>query len=170
MLATRQDLLKRANVDVLLQLAVPTDFEMIFQPEMLRAAINGGVLTGYTADEQSACAAALVVIDQALADADELVRGFGITAATASPLLARMTSTIALYYLYGLHSIPESVEAAYQAALKTLKGFANGDITIGVAPTDAAGTSPDVVLFASPTRRYGGFGGGGACHVRGEDD
>src|SRR3989338_8958947 len=112
MFATRSDLLARSNARRLAQLAVPAD--VVMPPEdALRIAIDGGSLDGYTQAEQSALTLALDAIDKALADANELIVGYGIPATAQSPLIARLCSTIALYYLQGAERMTDDVNKAY---------------------------------------------------------
>lgn len=153
--ATRADLLARSNARRLAQLAVPADMAM--PPEdALRVAVAGGDLSGYTPADQTALAAALVAIDNALADADALLVSYGINAAVVSTLLARLASTVALYYLQGAERMTDDVRKAYEAVLDTLKAHARGDVqlTPGI-PDDPTSTADDTVVIESSPSRYG---------------
>lgn len=152
--ATRSDLLARSNARRLLQLVVPTDAVMP-PDDALRVAITGGNLGGYTQAQQSALALALAAIDQALADAAELMVSYGIPATARTPLLARMASTIALYYLQGTERVTEEVRNAYKDVEGQMDDHAKGKISLipiapSVPPLDEA-----PVLFNSQPRRYG---------------
>lgn len=157
--ATRKDLLDRSDVDLLTQLIVPTDREMVFSPELLRlvvegeAGLDGEAAQDYTEEERQSIALALQVMDKALADASELVGGYGFTAAQSSPLLARVTSIIALYFLHGHHHIPEHIERQFNVQLKLLEKMASGQIKAGL-PTDPV-TPEDAIQITSERRRYG---------------
>lgn len=152
--ATRADLLARSNARRLLQLAVPTDVSV--PPEAaLRVAINGGSLAGYSQADQAALQLAMSAIDQALADAAELMVSYGIPATAQTPLLARMASTIALYYLQGTERMTEEVRNAYKDVEGQMDDHAKGKISLipiapSVPPLDEA-----PVLFNSQPRRYG---------------
>lgn len=154
MFATRSDLLARSNARRLAQLAVPADVAM--PPESaLRIAIVGGDLTALTPAEQTSLNLALAAIDQALADANGLIVSYGIPATAQSTLIARLCSTIALYYLQGAERMTDDVNKAYEGAVATLKSHARGEVSLlPIAPT----TPPlldDQVLFDSQARRYG---------------
>ncbi|MDT4328538.1 phage protein Gp36 family protein [Methylomonas sp. MS20] len=156
--ATRADLLARTNARRLAQLAVPADMAM--PPEAaLRVAIDGGDLSGYTADEQSALAGALGAMDTALADADALILSYGIPDTVQTTLIARLASTVALYYLQGAERMTDDVRNAYQGVIDTLKAHARGELNLIPAepplPTDPV-ISDDLVQFESSARRYGG--------------
>lgn len=151
--ATRSDLLARCNARRLAQLAVPADVAMV-PDDALRAAVAGGDLSAYTAEDQAALALALDAIDQALADGDELILSYGIPATVQTTLLARLTSTVALYYLQGAERMTEDVRKAYEGAVDTLKSHARGDVNlIPPAPTDPV-PSDDLVVIESALPRY----------------
>jgi phage gp36-like protein len=152
--ATRADLLARSNARRLLQLAVPTD-AVVPPDEALRVAIDGDDVTVYSNDEQTALTLALDAIDKALADANELIVSYGIPDAAQSTLIARLCSTIALYYLQGAERMTDDVSKAYEGAIGTLKAHARGDLNL--LPLDPALPllPEDQVLMTSNTRRYG---------------
>lgn len=129
MFASRPDLLARSNASRLAQLAVPADRDMPDEAA-LRIAIAGGDLTGYSADEQASLTLALDAIDKALADADALILSYGIPATVQTTLLARLASTVALYYLQGAERMSEDVTKAYDAVIKMLEQHAKGLLTL----------------------------------------
>lgn len=154
--ATRADLLARSNARRLAQLAVPADMAM--PPEdALRVAVAGGDLTAYTPDEQLALAKALDAIDQALGDADALMLSYGIPETVQTTLLARLASTIALYYLQGAERMTKEVQQAYDAAIAMLNKHAAGQLNlIPSAPTDPL-PSADLVIIESSPGRYSSY-------------
>lgn len=152
--ATRADLLARSNARRLAQLAVPADKAMP-PDDALRTAIGGGDISVYTADEQAALALALDAIDKALVDADALLLSYGIPAAVQTTLLARLASTVALYYLQGAERMTDDVSKAYEGVIDTLKSHSRGAIDLTPpAPTDPV-LSDDAVFMESSPRRYG---------------
>lgn len=153
--ATRSDLLSRSNARRLAQLAVPADMDMPPE-ESLRVAIAGGDLSACPVAEQAALDAALATIDRALADASALLVSYQVPESAQSTLLARLASTVALYYLYGAESVPKEVQSAYDGVLLTLKSHARGDLAL--VPADPADPVPsaDVATIESAGRRYGG--------------
>lgn len=152
--ATRADLLARSNARRLAQLAIPADMAMP-PDEALRVTIAGGDLAAYSADERTALAAALDAIDKALGDADALIESHGIPAAVRSTLLARLASTIALYYLYDAEKCPREVRDAYDGAVGTLKAHARGELSLTPAAAPATpGDDGGPAVFSTPSR-YG---------------
>lgn len=152
--AARSDLLARSHARRLAQLAIPADLDM--PPlESLRVALAGGDLSAYSTDDQQALTLALSAIDQALADADELMLSHGVPATAQTPLLARLASTIALYFLTGPENMTEEVRRAYEGAVATLKAHARGDMAL--VPPAPGETAPgdDLVVITSASPRYG---------------
>lgn len=153
--ATRADLLARSNARRLAQLAVPADMDMP-PHEALRAIIEGADVTGYTVAEQLALNKALDAIDKALTDADAVILSYDIPATVQTSLLARLSSTIALYYLQGAERLDKPEISAYDAAIGMLKSHARGESNlIPPLPTTPA-IDGDVISIASNTQRYGG--------------
>nr|VFJ90837.1 MAG: Protein of unknown function (DUF1320) [Candidatus Kentron sp. LFY] len=151
--ATRADLLARSNAHRLLHLAVPTD-EDPPPEEMLRIAIEDGDLSGYTQDDRDAISGALVVIDTALADADAMIRSYGIPEGTQTPVLARLAATLSLCYLQqtvkGV-ALDEDTKRAHDGVIATLSSHARG--ILDLVPPIAAPSGEDILVESSP-RRY----------------
>lgn len=151
--ASRSDLLARSNARRLAQLAVPADMDMV-PDEALRAAIAGSDLSAFSQAEQDALALALEAIDQALADADALILSYGIPDTVQTTLLARLASTVALYYLQGGERMTDDVRKAYDGVIDTLKAHSRGDLDlVPAAPTDPV-PSDDLAVIESQPRRY----------------
>lgn len=151
--ASRADLLARSNARRLANLAVPADVGMV-PDEALRAAIAGGDLTGYSAEEQAALELALEAIDKALADAEELILSYGIPATVQTTLMARLASTVALYYLQGAERMTDDVRKAYEGVIATLKAHSRGELDLVPAgPADPV-LSDDLAMIESQPRRY----------------
>ncbi|WP_416242751.1 phage protein Gp36 family protein [Azospira sp. APE16] len=152
--ASRADLLARSNARRLANLAVPADMDMV-PDEALRAAIAGSDLDIFTPADQAALALALEAIDKALADADALILSYGIPNTIQTTLLARLASTVALYYLQGAERMTDDVRKAYDGVIDTLKAHSRGDLDlVPAAPTDPA-PSGDLVIISSRPGRYG---------------
>lgn len=152
--ASRTDLLARSNARRLAQLSVPADMDMV-PDEALRMAIGGSDLSAFSQAEQDALALALNAIDEALADADALILTYGIPDTVQTTLLARLASTVALYYLQGAERMTEDVRKAYDGVIETLKAHARGDLDlVPAAPTDPV-LSDDLVVIESKPSRYG---------------
>lgn len=153
--ATRSDLLARSNARRLVQLAVPADRDMV-PHDALRAVIAGADLTEYTAQDQASLTLALDAIDKALNDADALILSYGIPATALTTLLARLASTIALYYLQNAERLDKTETSAYEAAIATLKAHARGELNLVPAlPTDPV-PDGDVISISSNGQRFGG--------------
>lgn len=152
--ASRADLLARSSALRLAQLAVPTDVEMV-PDEALRLAITDGPWRSYPAAVQEGITLALQAIDAALQDADALIQSYGIAATVHSTLLARLASTIALYYLQGAERMTDDVRRAYEGAVSTLKAHARGEVSLVPATLAEPASSDDAVTIISAPRRYG---------------
>jgi phage gp36-like protein len=155
--ATRSDLLARSNAVRLAQLALPADYETPADPQALREAIDGGDLSAYPAEMRAAIALALDAIDKALADADAMLISYGVPPEVQTALLARLASTVALYYLQGAERMTEDMQRAYDGVIKLLDRYAKGQLP-GLVPDtgDAAGNAdPGPAIIVSAPSRYG---------------
>ncbi|MCL1860691.1 MAG: DUF1320 domain-containing protein [Proteobacteria bacterium] len=150
MFATRTDLLARSNARRIAQLAVPADFDFPHSERALREIIEGGSLRRYPEKDRPALKMALDAIDKCLADADALLISYGIPPEVQTTLLARLSSTIALYYLQGAERMTKDVQDAYDAVLALLNKFQRGELP-GLVP------EPDIGIaeITSSPRRYG---------------
>lgn len=153
--ATRSDLLARSNARRLAQLAVPADRDMV-PHDALRAVMAGANLTEYTAQDQASLALALDAIDTALNDADALILSYGIPATVQTTLLARLASTIALYYLQNAEKLDKTETSAYEAAISTLKSHAEGKLNLVPALLTDPVPDGDVISITSNSPRYNG--------------
>ncbi|WP_407059071.1 phage protein Gp36 family protein [Ralstonia syzygii subsp. celebesensis] len=94
-------------------------------------------------------------IDRALADADALLLSYSIPEAVRTTLLARLASTVALYYLQGAEHMTDDVRRAYEGVLDTLKAHARGDISLVPPAPDDPVPSDDLAIIESSPRRFG---------------
>lgn len=132
--------------------------------EMLRTAIAGGDMNGYPQAAQDATAAAVAVINKAIADVDTLIEahvGERYTLPfTAVPKLLKglavdMT-TWRLFFRRNQGKVPEAAQSAYDNAMKLLTQIRDGKLGIGVmpigesAPVPAAGGQVRIAA-ATPT-------------------
>ncbi len=152
--ATRADLLARGSANRIAQLASPTDKQML-PLDAVRAVLGGDNPLAYPPEQQPVLVLMLDTVDKALADADALILSYGIPETVQTTLLARMASTIALYYLQGAERMTDGVQKAYEAQVAMLKAHAKGDIALVPAtPTDPV-LSNDLAVIESSARRYG---------------
>lgn len=155
MFATRQDLLTRCNARRLAQLAVPADMAMV-PLEAVRTALTGGSMDAEPADVQTAVAAALLTIDQALQDAHELIVSYGVPTDAVSTLLTRMCCTVALYYLQGIERLEKTDALAYDGVLKLLEQHKRGVVDLTPATGTPVDTDvADTVVMESAPGRFG---------------
>lgn len=152
--ASRADLVARANIRRIAQLAAPTDMEMV-PDNMLRIAIEGGDLSEYPEDEQVAITIALDTIDKCLSDADALLMTYDIPETAQSTLLARLASTVALYYLQQGEQMTEAVQTAYDGVIKLLDKHAKGQIDLTPTADDGTDDRSGLVVLDSRKPRYG---------------
>jgi phage gp36-like protein len=151
--ATRVDLLARSNARRLAQLSVPADMAMP-PDDALRVAIAGGDLAGYTDNDRTALTAALDAIDKALGDADALIVSYGIPDTVQTTLLARLASTVALYYLQGAERMTKEVSEAYANAEAIFKKHAKGELSLSPEATPVPLLSEDMATIESRPSRY----------------
>jgi phage gp36-like protein len=160
MFAARTDLLARANARRLAQLAVPADYAMPVSDTALRAVIEGAEIAGFPAAEQAALTLALDTIDRALSDATALLLSYGVPENIQTTLLARLASTVALYYLQGAERMTDDLEKAYKAVIDLLKAFGRGEVDFA-PPAPPAPPGPDapptggLAMIDSAPARYG---------------
>lgn len=152
--ASRADLLARSNARRLAQLAVPADVAMP-RDDALRAAINDEDLTAYTIAEQDALQLALDTMDKCLADADALILSYDIPATVQTSLLARIASTIALYYLQGVERMTDELNTAYKDCIGKLEAHKQGKQNLIPPAPDAPVIEGDVIVVESAGSRYG---------------
>jgi phage gp36-like protein len=153
--ATRADLLARANARRLAQLAVPADTDFPQSDRALRRAIEGEDLSDLSEADRAAVDLALDAIDKCIVDADALLISYGIPPDVRTALLARLSSTVALYYLQGAERMTEAQENAYKAVLSLLDRYRKGELP-GLLPDDpdAPAASDGFAVITSAPRRY----------------
>jgi phage gp36-like protein len=138
----------------LAQLAVPADHDFPGYEKALRDSVeDGAVPAGYTPAERAALALALDAIDKALADADALLVSYGIPPEVQTTLLARLASTVALYYLQGAERMTDDTRDAYEAVLKLLDKWRKGELP-GLVPEEPGNSLGAGAEIISGTRRY----------------
>lgn len=124
--------------------------------DALREVIEGADLTDYGLEDQATLTLALDAIDNALADADALILSYGIPATVQTALLARLASTIALYFLQSAERLDKPEMGAYEAAIGTLKAHARGELNLIPPAPGTPEIEGDVITIASNSQRYGG--------------
>ncbi len=153
MFASLADLLARSNSRRLFQLAVPADRAMPGDAA-LRDAMGGAVLTDYGSEVAETLGLALSAMNGALADAQALMVGYGVPVTASGPLVSRLCSTIALYYLQGSERMTEDVRRAFESAQGTLKAYARGEVEL-MPPSPGVAPAEDEILIESGPGRYG---------------
>lgn len=141
--ATAPELLDRFDAE---EIAQRTDRSMprLVTGELLRTAAAAGSITDWTAAEQAAAAAALALINAALADADSTIDGY-LAARYAVPLASpplivkRLACDLARYYLYD-DQATETVQKRYDAADRFFRDVGKGLLSIG--PDQGAAAAP----------------------------
>ena len=152
--ASRKDLVARSNIRRIAQLAAPADMDMV-PVDMLRVAIDGGDLTVYEEADQAAIALALDTIDKCLSDAEELLISYGIPETVQTTLLARLASTVALYYLQQGEQMTDDLQSAYDGVIDTLSKHAKGIIDLTPVSDDGTDDRDGLVVLDSNKSRYG---------------
>jgi len=152
--ATRHDLIARSNARRVAQLAFPADMDMAAD-EMLRVALDEGDLSVYPEADQAALAIALDTIDKCLADADALLVSYGIPPTVQTTLLARLASTVAMYYLQQGERMTEDTLSAYESVIDLLKQHSKGTIDLVPNTDDQESTADGFAQIESAPPRFG---------------
>jgi phage gp36-like protein len=153
MFADAATLLQHTNATRLLQLAVPADRAMVDE-SALRAAIAGDDLSGYSAADQATLVLVQGAIHEALADASGLIVNYGIPEDFSSGVVARLATTIALYYLQRLGGDSEAATRAYEGAIATLKSHSKGELNLVPVVADPPQVLTDGIEIVSGQSRY----------------
>lgn len=135
--ATVTDMLTRFDAEELAQRADRGKPRLV-DASMLSVLAAGGDMSGYTAPEQTACAAAVSIIQRAIDDAQNTVNGYisgrySAPLADPPPLLNQVVCDIARFFLYD-DQVTETIDHRYSSAIDWLKGVSNGKISIGPLP------------------------------------
>jgi phage gp36-like protein len=153
MYATASKLLSRFGATELAQLA-DRSIPSLVSAEMLTTAAAGGDMSGYTPEEQAATAAALDVINQALADAageiSPYLEGRYTLPLTVIPdVLVRVACDLARYYLYDDRA-PDQIKDRRDNAVGLLRLIADRKASLGISEAgQPAASSPGSVQAIS---------------------
>lgn len=166
--ATRAQLLARANVLRVAQLAVPTSSGVMPDAAQVQAALLGDASGGVDMATAQALQDAVAAVDTALGDAADLMRSYSVPAPEswtgadpAQPVpqaLVRINCQLAMHYLAERAGmLAESDSANYNALLKLLGKHASGEVALAPTPVVEPGTTPaaDVAHISSGASRYG---------------
>ena len=142
MYASAAQLLARYNAEEIAQRADASVPSVVYG-ELLTKAANGEDLSGYTAEEQAAAAAALAKVNRALQDADQTINTYlggryQLPLSNTPQVLERIAGQIARFVLYD-DSATEQVVTLYKDSIKFLENVANGKVQLG--PTDTGTTA-----------------------------
>ncbi len=142
--ATATDLLNQFSAEEIAQRA-DRGMPRLVTADMLKTAAAGGDMSGYTADEQAAAAAALALITEKLLDAESMVNGYLATRyqvplATVPRLVMVAACDLARYALYD-DLVTEQIGQRHKDTIKTLESIGAGRISLGI---DTAGNKPTI--------------------------
>lgn len=134
--ATPQALLDRFSAEEIAQRA-DRGTPRLVTAALLTTAVAGGDLSGYTAPEQAAVAAALTQIAWALSDADDAIDGwlavrYAVPIVSPPHMLVRVACDMARYYLYD-DQVTEVIQKRYDAAERLCRDLASGKLSLGSA-------------------------------------
>ena len=140
--ATATDLLNQFSAEEIAQRA-DRGMPRLVTADMLKTAAAAGDMSGYTADEQAAAAAALALINEKLLDAESMVNGYLATRyqvplATVPRLVMGAACDIARYALYD-DLATEQIGQRHKDAVKLLESIGAGRISLGI---DTSGNKP----------------------------
>ena len=157
--ATINDLIARLDATEVAQLGDRVIPRVVTDDLMVRGA--SGDFSGMSSDQLTAVNKALAVINRALADASEVVKGYVatrypsvLTMGSPPEILSRLTCDLARQALY-VQGAPDHVKDAGSAARSTLRDIADGRLTLGETPEVSQQiAAPDSVKMRSSPRRF----------------
>ncbi len=162
--ATPAQLLERANVLRLVQLAVPTG-GLMPAVDLARAALLGQSTADADAETQSVLAQVVAVVATALQDGADLMRGYGLPPVTdgtpVPPVLVRINCQLAMHYLLDqANALSDTDASTYKATVRLLEQHASGMVALvppaaGDASAPATGGHDGAVVLTSAPSRYG---------------
>lgn len=164
--ATAANLLERFSAEELAQRA-DRSIPRLVTAAMLSTAAAGGDMSGFTAPEQAAAAAALALINGALADADSEIDGYVATRYNvplnpAPSIVKRLACDLARHHLYD-DQVTEVIQKRRDAAVAVLRDISAGKVSLGTTAT--GDTAPiaqgGMVEITSPTKVFGRPDNGG---------
>jgi len=157
--ATAANLLERFDAE---EIAQRTDRSIprLVTAAMLRTAAAGGDMSGFTAPEQAAAAAALALINEALADADSEIDGYvatrySVPLTPAPSIVKRLACDLVRYHLYD-DQATETIQKRRDAAVAVLRDIAAGKVSLGTTATGdtAPAAQGGMVEMTSPDRVF----------------
>lgn len=154
--ATAAELLERFSAEEIAQRA-DRSIPRLVTAAMLSTAAAGGDMSGYTVPEQAAAAAALALINGALADADSEIDGYvatryAVPLAPAPPIVQRLACDLARYHLYD-DQATDVIQKRRDAAVAVLRDIAAGRVSLGIGNSGAA-PQGGLVEMVSPERVF----------------
>lgn len=128
------DLLTRFGAEELAQVA-DRGTPRLVTAELISAAAAGADMSGWSVADIEAVGKALANIEQSIEDAQSAIDGYlsgryGTPMETPPPVVKRLASDVARYYLYEDHAT-ETVQKRYDTAISFLRDVAAGKATLG---------------------------------------
>ena len=128
----------------------------------LQLAIPAQTLIWLSNDDESAAAVNAGVVEQAVAQAEELIDGFlrgryNLPLSPVPTIVKDMTVNLARHWLYARRpegsELPDAVTRTYKSALQMLEAIRDAKLTIGV-PTGEAAPEPGEMKVRARPRRF----------------
>lgn len=146
--ATAAELLTRFDAAEIAQ-RVDRGVPRLVTAELMTAVATGADVSAFTAAEITRANASLVVLQRALADADDTINGYIITRyslplAPVPAVLARVACELARFYLYD-DQVTDLIKDRHAANMKWLAEVSKGTVSLGadavsgVQPVSSAG-------------------------------
>ena len=140
--ATATEMLTRFDASEIAQ-RVDRGVPRLVTAELMIAVAAGVSLADYTADEQARAAAALVVVQRSLQDADDTINSYisaryKLPITPVPPVLARVACELARFYLYD-DQVTDTIKDRQAASVKWLDSVSKGAVSLGA---DATGEQP----------------------------
>ncbi|OGS90855.1 MAG: hypothetical protein A2Z95_06210 [Gallionellales bacterium GWA2_60_18] len=153
--ATATTLLNQFAADEIAQRA-DRSIPRLVTAEMLSTAAAGGSMSGYTAGEQAATAAALALIEGKLLDADSVIDGYllakyQVPLSAVPRLIVGIACDLARYALYD-DIATEQITQRHKDAIKLLDAIGKGTVNLGGNDSQAQPLDHASVQYAVPGR------------------
>jgi phage gp36-like protein len=132
--ATATDLITRFGASEIAQRADRAKPRLVTE-QIMKDAAAGASLAGYTAGEQAAAAAAMVVVNRALNDARDTIDAhigsrYTLPINPQPAILGRIACNLARRYLYD-DQVTEAVKCNFEDDMKLLRGVQGGTASLG---------------------------------------
>lgn len=155
---TAAELIERFSAEELAQRAAPEGVRVV--GALFALTVSGGDRDEYSESEIAAADAALVRVQEVIADGQALIDGYvgarlTLPLATTPRLLKQLAGDVFRYLIYDDQLEADGiVERRYKNAIKLLTEIRDGRLDLGAAVEDEAGSAADSAEVRAPARIF----------------